>query len=143
MNTTDETPAVYRPKKKVNHESRLQQTCVKWFRLQYPQYLLYANANGGKRSPHEAAIMNGEGVVSGVPDLFLAQKRGEWGGLYIEMKILPNKPTLTQLLTMEQLFKAGYSCQVCYSLDYFIFIVNEYLALPKPAYQSNTGILLS
>lgn len=34
----------------------------------------------------EATKLKEEGVLSGVPDLVVAKRRGSWGGLYIEMK---------------------------------------------------------
>lgn len=58
----------------MNHpEHELQKSCVKWFRLQYPEYtnLLFAIPNGGKRNAREAARLKAEGVTPGVPDLFL------------------------------------------------------------------------
>ena len=54
-------------------ESRLQIACVRWFRMQYPQYklMLFSVPNGGKRTLMEAIIMKNEGVVAGVSDLIL------------------------------------------------------------------------
>lgn len=43
-------------------ESQIQIQMVKWFRLQYPRYIIAAIPNGGQRSALEAKIMKGEGV---------------------------------------------------------------------------------
>lgn len=45
-----------------HHESVLQQSCKRWFDLQYPQFskLLFAVPNGGWRSKVEAVIMRRE-----------------------------------------------------------------------------------
>lgn len=110
-------------------ESELQRMCVKWFRLQYPGLVLFAIPNGGKRSRIEAAIMNGEGVVAGIPDLLLCERRGEWGGLFIEMKVLPNVPQPKQLDAMDKLVRAGYACQIAYTFEQFVQHVNDYLSL--------------
>ena len=69
-------------------ESILQRQCVKWFRLQYAGIgnLLFAVPNGGFRSPIEAKIMKGEGVVSGVSDLILLYSNNGYNSLCIEMK---------------------------------------------------------
>ena len=69
-------------------ESKLQQECVKWFRLQYPCYakLLFAVPNGGARTRIEAAILKGEGVTAGVADLILLLPRNGYASLCIEMK---------------------------------------------------------
>jgi hypothetical protein len=48
--------------------------------------LLYAIPNGGHRHKAVAAKLAAEGVKAGVPDLCLPVARGEFHGLYIEMK---------------------------------------------------------
>jgi hypothetical protein len=44
-------------------ESKLQIAMVKWFRLQYPDHVLYAIPNGGNRSAITGAIMKAEGTT--------------------------------------------------------------------------------
>jgi len=46
----------------------------------------FAIPNGGKRDPKEAARLKKEGVLAGVPDVFVAAPRGIWHGLFVEMK---------------------------------------------------------
>ena len=133
-----EKPAV---KKKQSHpESEMQQACVIWFRYQYAplKKLLWANGNGGQRQKAEARIMKGEGVQPGVPDLTLAVPRGDWCGLYIELKVLPNQPTDEQKTMMELLTSQGYYCQVIYTKEQFMSLINNYLSLPKRGHQSQT-----
>lgn len=62
-------------------ESQEQRAFVKWFRLQYPKVRIIAIPNGSMRDPITGAILRGEGVSPGVPDLFVP----EWL-LWIEMK---------------------------------------------------------
>ena len=54
-----------------NEESKLQQSCITWFRLQYPRLakLLFAVPNGSRRDVVTGAILKREGVVAGVADL--------------------------------------------------------------------------
>ena len=56
-----------------HEESRMQMACVRWFRLQYPQYakLLFSVPNGGARTLTEGKILKFEGTVAGVSDLIL------------------------------------------------------------------------
>lgn len=131
----EETPQQqYQPKRNMRHEeSKMQQAFIKWCRYQYPQHLVYAIPNGGVRSKIEAAIMKGEGVRKGIPDTFIAVPRAGYGGLYIEMKVLPNVPGPEQVAVMDQLVKAGYCCQVAFTLDQAILHTNTYLALSSPA----------
>ena len=54
---------------------------VLWFRARFPGVLILAVPNGGKRHPGTARKLKAEGVVPGVPDLFVP----EWS-LWVEMK---------------------------------------------------------
>ena len=54
---------------------------VNWFRTQFPKVLIFAIPNGGRRSIGAGKKFKAEGVVAGVPDLFVP----EWN-LWVEMK---------------------------------------------------------
>jgi hypothetical protein len=58
-----------------------QRNFVSWFRKTYPGVLIFAVPNGGVRSPVAAAKLKVEGVVAGVPDLFIPEFK-----LWVEMK---------------------------------------------------------
>ena len=71
-------------------EHEHQKAVIEWAEVksgQYPELrLLYAIPNGGHRHKAVAAKLKAEGVKPGVPDLCLPVRRGEYSGLYIEMK---------------------------------------------------------
>jgi VRR-NUC domain len=54
---------------------------VSWFRQTYPDTLIFAVPNGGLRSKSQALKLKVEGVVPGVPDLFIPAWR-----VWVEMK---------------------------------------------------------
>ena len=108
-------------------EAELQRACVRWFRLQYPQYLLFHVPNGGRRNAREAAFLKSEGVTAGIPDLFLAEGRHGFHGLFIEMKAGKNTATPAQKEMMGRLGRAGYLCAVCRSFEEFQIEVMKYL----------------
>jgi hypothetical protein len=54
---------------------------INWFRVQYPNVLIFAIPNGEKRAITVAKRLKAEGVVRGIPDLFIPQ----WN-LWVEMK---------------------------------------------------------
>lgn len=117
-----------RIKTKTKHpESSLQQLCVKWFRLQYPNETIYAIPNGGKRSLIEAKIMKGEGVMPGVPDLFVMKANKGYNGLYIEMKYGKNTLTSNQKEFIKKAEAKNYKTAVCYTFEQFKETVNQYL----------------
>lgn len=117
-----------RPHRKVQHEARLQQACVRWYRLTHRDYpVLFHIPNGGRRNAREAAHFKAEGVVAGVPDLFLAAPRGGYAGLFIEMKAGRNTESEQQKKVRALLEQAGYRCTICRSLDEFVQVVDGYL----------------
>lgn len=81
-----------------HQESIIQQTCVRWFRMKYPQLalLLFAVPNGGARLRSEAAIMKAEGTMKGVADLLLLFPAKRFHGLCIEMKTPTGRPAIAK-----------------------------------------------
>jgi hypothetical protein len=73
--------AAKKASKKVRSEFDEQADLVHWFRKTYPDVWIYANRNGGSRSPREKVDQIREGVLAGVADLFAPGFK-----LYIEMK---------------------------------------------------------
>lgn len=110
-----------------DREHQLQVSCVKWFKQQYPKLLIWATPNGGQRNVIVASKLKAEGVLAGVPDLQIPVPRNGFNGLFIELKIGKNKPTDNQKIVMGRLVANGYKCEVCYTLESFIEIVNRYL----------------
>lgn len=62
-------------------EHEEQRQFVKWFRQTWPHVKIFAIPNGGARNPATASRLKAEGVLSGVPDLFVPA----WN-LWVEMK---------------------------------------------------------
>lgn len=62
-------------------ESAEQIGLLQWFHLKYPGVLIFHIPNGGKRDIKTAKRLKLEGVLSGIPDLFVPA----WS-LWIEMK---------------------------------------------------------
>ena len=107
-------------------EHEIQVSCINWFRLVYPKYLIYAIPNGSQRNIIVATKLKAEGVTSGIPDLHVPIAKNGYHGLYVEMKAGKNKPTGNQLTIMDKLRNEGYKCVVCYSLDEFMQEVKDY-----------------
>jgi hypothetical protein len=107
-------------------EHNLQVSCLNWFRTQHKGKLIYSIPNGGQRNKIVAAKLKAEGVMSGVPDIHIPVPNRFYHGMYIEMKVKPNKPTDNQLSVMKELEKCGYKCVVCYSIESFMEEVNRY-----------------
>ena len=94
-----------------------------------PEYLLFAIPNGGVRSRRCGAMLKAEGVRAGVPDLFLAIPRGQYGGLFVEMKRSDGKGRLSpnQKLFIEHLTRAGYATAVANGFVEARDVITSYL----------------
>lgn len=116
-------------------ESEEQQAVIKWAEdcVKYGVYpelaLLYHVPNGGKRGKTEAQRFKREGVRAGVPDLCLPVARGEYHGLYIEMKALRGKTTKEQEWWLEQLRAQGYFAKDFHGCKSAIRTIEWYLSL--------------
>lgn len=99
-------------------ESREQQALFRWwdvYRSRYPAALLFAVPNGGARSAITGARLKAEGVLPGVPDVFLAYPAGGLHGLFIEMKRARGGQTsAAQKIVGALLSHAGYGVAVCH-----------------------------
>lgn len=112
-------------------ESDHQQALFVWAKLMQAQYpelsLLHAIGNGGKRNLIEAARMKREGVKAGVSDIFLPVARGEFHGLYIELKVKGGKTSPSQEWWIEETTKQGYFSMVCYGWVEASEVIKRYL----------------
>ena len=128
-----------------HYEDNLQMACVSWFRLQYPKYrkYLFHIPNGGRRNIREAARLKKMGTMAGVSDLMLAVPRRNSHGLFIELKIKPNKPTKAQNIFMDNMIKMLYNCKVVYSFDDFKSVINEYLGPSNESKRSESSAVQS
>ena len=91
--------------------------------------------NEGKRSPREGARLIRAGLVRGFPDLFVPLPRGEYHGLFIEMKFGKNKPTREQVEQLRALCARGYAVTVSYGAEQAIRVTRHYCALGVPPLQ--------
>lgn len=107
-----------------HQESTLQTTCVRWFRYQYPQLVIYAVPNGGSRNVLEAQRLKAEGVLAGVADLVVLLPQGK--SLYIEMKVKGNRQTQNQKDFQNKVIALGHTYAVCYTFEEFQKVIENY-----------------
>ena len=96
----------------------------------YPELdLLHAIPNGGKRSIGVARKLKAEGVKPGIPDLFLPVARGDFHGLYVEMKSARGKLSPVQKEVQRALREQGYCVLTCYDWSQASDSIIKYLGL--------------
>ena len=120
--------------KHAQHEHAEQVALFQWAAMQenvYPSLrYLFAVPNGGLRAKITAVKMKAEGAKKGVPDVFLARPIVSrimatdgttevfvFHGLWIEMKVRPNRTTKEQTAWLIGLGQQGYATTVCYSWE--------------------------
>lgn len=110
-------------------EHQEQVKLVNWFRLQYPKfaYCLFAIPNGGKRDIRTALKLKNEGVVAGVPDLFLMIPKAGWHGMFIEMKTEKGRLTESQKNFMGLATLLGYQSVVAYGFSEAQKLIHDYM----------------
>ena len=117
-------------KKPKHEEHKMQCSCVKYFRLKYPQLknMLFAVPNAARRSSRNGAYMKDEGMLPGVADLILLKSNRFYGALCVEMKKPGEYQRPAQKEWQKECEAAGNKYVVVRSLEEFIEVVNGYLA---------------
>lgn len=113
-------------------ESAHQAQVVEWSRWayktgKYPMLnMLHCSLNGVKLSGTQARIAKGQGMLSGVPDLFLPVPKNGYHGLFIEMKSEKGRVTENQHWFLTNAESLGYKIAVCYSAKEAISAIQAY-----------------
>jgi hypothetical protein len=115
----------------MNHpESRLQTSCMTWFKYQYQSIapLCFAVPSGGFRRPAEAKILCGEGVKPGIADVILLISKGPYSSLCIEFKIGAGRQSIKQKGWQILAEKHGNKYVIVRSFDEFRSAIQNYLS---------------
>ena len=96
----------------------------------YPYlWMLHSSLNGLKRTKNAQVKAKSQGMLSGVPDLFMPVAIGNSKGLYIEMKSAKGRISSEQSKFLKAASDFGYSCFICYSAVEAIDKIKNYYNL--------------
>ena len=95
---------------------------INWFRAKFPGVLIFHIPNGGFRSIKTAHKLKLEGVVPGIPDLYVP----EWN-LWVEMKTNKGKLSERQKEIIRHLYYIGHTVIVGYGAEDASSQVIEYM----------------
>jgi hypothetical protein len=116
-----------RPPRRTKGPSETQEaiTLASYMRMHLPEILFAHLANENQQSKMS------EGLLPGLPDYLIAEARGVYFGLFLELKRRDktNKPTKKQIECMEKLESRGYKCVVGYGWKESVELIKEYLSL--------------
>jgi len=112
-------------------ESLHQSALFRWAKYSIPEYepLLFHIPNGGSRNIIEAANLKKQGVKGGVPDIFLAVARGEFHGLFIELKSEVGRASKSQIKMIDSLKAQGYCASIIYGWEDASELIKDYLGV--------------
>ena len=119
-----------RTKRNAQPEAIEQAKVIAWARANERNYpylqLLHCSLNGVKMTKAQAGRAIAQGMLSGVPDLFLPVPKNGYHGLFIEMKYGSNKVTENQEKFLQNAANVGYAISVCYSANEAIKRIEDY-----------------
>ena len=122
-----------RTKRNAQPEAIEQAKVVAWARANennYPYlWMLHSSLNGLKRTKNAQGKAKSQGMLSGVPDLFMPVAIGDSKGLYIEMKSAKGRISPEQSKFLRAASDFGYSSFICYSADDAIDKIKGYYNL--------------
>ena len=94
-----------------------------------PGLLWWHTPNGGTRNKREAVKFKRMGVLPGVSDVFIAEPKKGFHGLFIELKVEGGRLADSQKWFLQEAEKRNYKTAVAWGVDEFIDIVTDYLDL--------------
>lgn len=119
-------------------EGQEQAALFSWAELEmkrgrYPELrMMFHVPNGGGRSKAEAGRFKAEGVKAGVPDIFLPVPRGNYHGMFIEMKKRKGgKVSAEQKVWLAELAEQGYFAVVAFGWEDASEQIRSYLDIGK------------
>jgi hypothetical protein len=114
----------------VGSESSEQKAFFRWWGMmkhRWPNYICFAIPNGGRRDAITGARLRLEGVLAGVPDIFLAKAASGKYGMFIEMKTKRGRVSESQRSLFPLLEAQGYGVAVCHGWREAVETVTAYL----------------
>ena len=116
-----------------SEESRHQSAVFDILRLnekRHPQLKwIFAVPNGGHRNVIVAAKLKREGVKKGIADICCPVPMNGKHGLWIELKIKPNRLSPEQHDFLVAMIQNDYETQVCWSCDEVLEAIEKYLEI--------------
>lgn len=105
-----------------------------WLDHYYPNVLYWANINGawlaGSRQQRIMQVnkLKAEGYLPGVADLTIAEPRGGYHGMFLEMKTITGSLSENQEWFLAQVRERGYYAVTAYGYDEAVQYLTDYLA---------------
>lgn len=108
-------------------EHSMQVKVVQYVRTFFPEVLILSIPNGAGTTARNRLALYAEGLLPGVPDLFIPEARKGFHGLWIEMKTKEGVESAAQKRIRNNLENNNYLCYVARTEQTAINIIEAYL----------------
>jgi len=117
-------------------EKTLHKSVCDYLRYQYPLVLFNTDLSGSmKLTIGQAKALKSLRSNRGWPDIFIAEPRGGFAGMFLELKVegrIPNTPHVKEQREMiEMLNKKGYFAFMAAGFDEAKKVIDAYMKLPE------------
>ena len=123
---------------RASKEYQLYKNVAAYLRLQYPKVMYHFDLTGVNLSKAQAGMTKAIQHSSGYPDLFIAEPRGGYHGMYIELKaegtriykadMTPATDHIAQQMDrLNDLTDRGYDCYIIAGFDSTKEVIDQYL----------------
>lgn len=109
-------------------EHNIQVKVVQYVRTFYPEVIIAAIPNGAGTTAKNRLHLYTEGMLSGMPDLFIAHAAKGFHGMFIELKTDIGVESKEQKVIRKRLNDAGYLVFVARSDRTAIDLIEDYLS---------------
>lgn len=108
-------------------EHSIQARVVQFVRTFYPEVLMFSVPNGADVSANNRIRLSKEGLLPGIPDLWILEKKKGFSGLLIEFKTETGRLSKEQDNIIKQLTDRNYLVYVCRNHLTAIKIIEDYI----------------
>lgn len=119
-------PEAWQASEESLHKKCMEFTKKSLLKRNYPQ-IAHHCPSGGNRSQREGANFKLLGVIPGVPDIFVPIRKGDYSGLYVELKDAKGKPSQFQIDYMKAVTEQGFLCLLINCLEVYKENLTQYL----------------
>jgi hypothetical protein len=124
--------------KRNNPEYQLHKSICKFISVQYPKAIFFSDGSGNNLSKTQAGMSKMLRSSRAVPDLFICEPKGDYHGLFLEIKtsspfkkngeIRGNEHLKEQLNMLWRLEQKGYKAQFVWDLTDAIVVIKKYMS---------------
>jgi hypothetical protein len=109
-------------------EHKIQVKVIQHIRTFFPDVLIFAIPNGSATSAKNRLMLFLEGLTAGIPDIFVAESKHGFSGLFIELKTQEGVESHDQKKIRLLLQKRNYLVYVARSPETAIDLITDYVS---------------